>query len=302
MAHNKKIIEQVKKSALSYSGEPKIFACGKYKLDLSRRPLIMGILNVTPDSFSDGGIYFEKGKAIDHAFEMEKDGADIIDIGAESTRPGSMPIGALEQLKRLEGIVKILGKKLKIPISIDTSELMVAKRCLDLGASIINDVCALRKDKQLGAVIAGYNAGVILMHMKKNPRTMQQKPQYKDVINELIRFLQAAKKRAVKYGIKRENIILDPGIGFGKTTEHNLKIINFLEKFKVLGCALLVGTSRKSFIANILGLPAGEREFATAASIVCAMINGANILRVHNVRQMREVVLMTQAIREQKYR
>jgi len=267
-----------------------------YKLALLKHVQIMGILNVTPDSFSDAGVYFSKDVAIEHAIAMENEGADIIDIGAESARPGSDTVSDTEQLRRIEDIVKTLAKKLKIPISIDTSSSEVAKRCLDLGASIINDISALRKDPELGSVIAEHNAGVVLMHMKGTPRTMQQNPQYEDLISEIIDFLRKAQAKAISYGIKEDNIIIDPGIGFGKTTEHNLNILKFLSSFKILGSSILIGTSRKSFIGNVLGLPVSERDIGTAASCVIAILNGAKILRVHDVKQIKQVVALTEAI------
>lgn len=275
------------------------FQCRNYAIDFSKRTYIMGVLNITPDSFSDGGSYFEPDKAIEHAIVMQEQGADIIDIGAESTRPGAEQISADLQLERLECVVKILATKLKIPISIDTSSSIVAKRCLLLGASIINDVFALRKDEKLAGVIAEYQAGVILMHMNKTPQNMQQNPKYADIIAEIKAFLEQTKQWAIKNGIKQQSIMLDPGIGFGKTTEHNLEIINKLNCFKSLGCGIVIGTSRKSFIGNILNLPVNEREFGTAASIALSIANGANVVRVHNVQQMRQVSLLADAIIKQ---
>ncbi|MFH1063286.1 MAG: dihydropteroate synthase [Candidatus Omnitrophota bacterium] len=277
------------------------FQCCNYAIDLSKRTYIMGVLNITPDSFSDGGSYFEPDKAIEHAVAMQEQGVDIIDIGAESTRPGAKQISAHAQLERLERVVKILAAKLKVPISIDTSSSIVAKRCLVLGASIINDVFALRKDEKLAAVIADHQAGVILMHMNKTPQDMQQNPRYVDVMGEIKAFLKQAKQRAIKSGINQKSIMLDPGIGFGKTTEHNLEIINKLDCFKKLGCGIVIGTSRKSFIGNVLNLPIEEREFGTAASIALSIAKGANVVRVHNVQQMRQVALLTDAIIKQGF-
>ncbi|MFH1460025.1 MAG: dihydropteroate synthase [Candidatus Omnitrophota bacterium] len=296
----KKIIKHMHAALLNYSKDTICFKCRSYKIDLQKKPRIMGILNVTPDSFSDGGEYFSEEKAIEHALELEAEGADIIDIGAESTRPGAKPVPAYKQLKRIKGIVRILGKKIKIPISIDTSSSVVAQHCLDLGASIINDIFSLRKDKKLGKLIARYKAGIILMHMNKNPRIMQKNPVYNDLITQIISFLAKAKEKALSYGIAEENIVLDPGIGFGKTTEHNLKIIKFLTRFKILGAPILVGTSRKSFIGNVLNVPVAEREFGTAAGVVFSVLNGASIVRVHNVKQMKQVITLTEAIKKQR--
>lgn len=275
------------------------FKCRDFNIDFSKTACIMGILNVTPDSFSDAGVYFDKGKALEHALRMQAEGADIIDIGAESTRPGAQSISAIEQLKRIEVIVKLLSKKLKIPISIDTSSLIVAKRCLDLGASIINDVCALRKDSKLSKMIGRYKAGVVLMHMKKIPRTMQQNPEYDNVILEIINFLDKVKQKALAAGIHEQSIMLDPGIGFGKTTEHNLKIINHLDKFKILKSPILIGTSKKSFIGNVLHKQVNERGFGTVVSVIVAVLNGAKIVRVHDVLQTKEALQLTWQITRQ---
>jgi len=275
------------------------FFCGRYIIDLSKRTYIMGVLNITPDSFSDGGSYLDQDKAIDRALEMKDQGADIIDIGAESTRPGAEQILAEQQIVRLGAVVKILVKKLKIPISIDTSNSIVAEYCLDMGASIINDVFALRKDVKLAKIIAAYKAGIILMHMNKTPKNMQENPEYIDIISEIKDFFKQAKLSAINNGLKLQNIIFDPGIGFGKTTEHNLEIINKLDCFKNLGCGILIGTSRKSFIGNVLDLSVDEREFGTAASIVLSIAKGANIVRVHNVKQMKQVSVLTDAIIKQ---
>ncbi|MFH2137566.1 MAG: dihydropteroate synthase [Candidatus Omnitrophota bacterium] len=273
-----------------------IFKCGEFTLDLSERVQVMGVLNVTPDSFSDAGKYFDKEKALEHALRMEADGADIIDIGAESTRPGSSLVSPQQQLERIEEIVEVLGKKLRIPISIDTTYSVVAKRCLDLGAAIINDICALKSDPQMGKIIAQYKAGVILMHMQGTPQTMQDNPQYQDVIDDICKFFVEAKKRALSFGIEPERMAIDPGIGFGKTIEHNLQIIKFLSQFKVLGVPLLIGTSRKSFIGKILDVPVEERDFGTAASVAISVINGANIIRVHDVKKMKQVVKLSEEI------
>ncbi|MCP4650555.1 MAG: dihydropteroate synthase [PVC group bacterium] len=277
-----------------------VFKCGKYILDFSVRTHIMGILNITPDSFSDGGEFFDKEKAIEHALEMEKQGADIIDIGAESTRPGSCPVLPEEQLKRIEEVVGVLAGKLNIPISVDTVHSAVARRSLDLGASIINDISALSVDTNMGSVIAEYKAGVILMHMQGTPQTMQENPVYNDILEDVVEFLKQAKKQALACGIEEQCIAIDPGIGFGKTTKHNLKIIKHLDQFKKIEQPILIGTSRKSFIGNVIDVPVTEREFGTAASVVYSIINGADIIRVHNVKQMRQVASLTDAISRQE--
>ena len=276
-----------------------IFKCRDYSLALGSRTHIMGILNVTPDSFCDGGEFIEKEKAIEHALKMESDGADIIDIGAESTRPGSETIEALKQLERIESIVRQLAKALKVPISIDTTSELVASRCLDAGASIINDISGLSNEQEIGKVVAEYGAGIVLMHMLGNPKTMQDNPEYLDVMSQIVEFLEVAKKRAMDCGINQDQILLDPGLGFGKTTEHNLQIIKSLEQLKVLNSPILMGISNKSFIGNILNLPVEERGYGTAASIAYSIINGAQVVRVHDVKNMKQVADLTDEIKRQ---
>lgn len=297
----KKFFNLIQNALLNYQKDKFWLKCRNHQLRLAKRTRIMGILNVTPDSFSDGGVYFNKEAAIEHALQMEEEGADLIDIGAESTRPGASAVSPKEQLKRIADVVRILGKRLKIPISIDTADVVVARHCLDLGASIINDIFALRKDKGLGSLIARYKAAVVLMHMKGTPRIMQKNPEYKDLISEIINFLRKAKERALESGVNEKSIIIDPGLGFGKATEHNLEIINKLSCFKILGCPILIGPSRKSFIGNVLKLPVPEREFGTAASVVFSILNGAKIVRVHNVKRMREVIKIAEAIQNQNF-
>ncbi len=271
-------------------------SAGKYKLNLSERTHIMGILNVTPDSFADGGLYFDKARAVEHALGMEALGADIIDVGSESTRPGAKPVSAKEECERVIPVIKILAKRLKVPISIDTSKSSVAQRALNCGAVIVNDITGLKKEPQLARLAKRYDAAVVLMHIKGTPRTMQKSPKYKSLIYEIIEGLRQSIKIAKDAGISDDKIIIDPGIGFGKTVEHNLKILKRLREFKSLGYPILVGPSRKSFIGKVLGLDLGERLFGTAASVAIAIQNGANILRVHDVHEMGQVARLTDAI------
>ena len=254
----------------------------------------MGILNVTPDSFSDGNLFFDAGKAINHARQMVKDGADIIDVGGESSRPGSEPVSEDEELRRVSQIIKKLKDEIKVPISIDTYKPKVAEECIKLGASIINDINGLRNEEMI-KVAAKYKVPVIIMHMKGNPKTMQKNPEYEDVVKEIKQFLAQQIKKAKKAGIN--DIIIDPGIGFGKTTEHNLEILKNLNKFKELNCPILVGPSRKSFIGNITGLPVNERLEGTIAAISIAIMNGANIVRVHDVKECKRAVMVADAIK-----
>lgn len=271
-------------------------SAGRYKLNLGARTHIMGTLNVTPDSFSDGGLYLDREEAVRRAIEMESQGADIIDIGGESTRPGAAAVSTKEECERVIPVIKILAKRIKVPISIDTLKSQVAQRALDSGAVIVNDISGLNKDPKIARLVKKYKAAVVLMHMKGTPRTMQKDPRYKSLICEIIEGLRHSIGIAKDAGISDDRIVIDPGIGFGKTVEHNLNILKRLREFKSLGYPILVGPSRKSFIGKILGVAADERLFGTAASVAVAIENGANILRVHDVNQMREVARLTDAI------
>lgn len=249
-----------------------------------KKTLIMGILNITPDSFSDGGEFFNRQKAIQHAEEMVKEGADIIDIGGESTRPFSKRIPADEELKRVLPVLKEV-KRLNVQISIDTYKSVVAENCLKNGANIINDISALRMDEKMADIIAKYNCKVVLMHMKGTPENMQLNPAYKNVIKEISEFFEERIEFALKKGIKKENIILDTGIGFGKTVRHNIEILRNLKEFKKFNLPILVGTSRKSFIGKILNKDEKNRLEGTLATTVIAIMNGADIIRVHDVKE-----------------
>jgi len=271
----------------------KAIKCGKFELKFNKT-LIMGILNVTPDSFSDGNLFFDAGKAIEHAKRMVKDGADIIDIGGESSRPGSEPVSEKEELIRVSQIIKKLKGEINVPISIDTYKPRVAEGCIKLGASMINDINGLRNEEMINAA-AKYKVPVIIMHMKGSPKTMQKNPEYRDVIKEIKLFLAQQIKKAKKGGIK--DMIIDPGMGFGKTTEHNLQILKNLSKFKELKCPILVGPSRKSFIGNITGLAVNERLEGTLAAISISIMNGANIVRVHDVKECKRAVMVADAVR-----
>jgi len=255
----------------------------------------MGILNITPDSFSDGGLYLDKERAIERAFQMADEGADIIDIGGISTRPGSLPIPEKEELKRVIPVLKSLVGRIKKPISIDTYSSRVAEECLKNGADIINDISGLRFSSDMADVVSRFNAGVVIMHIKGTPRDMQDNPTYTDLFGEIINYLKGGIKIAEKSGISQ--IIIDPGIGFGKTVSDNLKIIKGLNKFKVLKRPILIGVSRKSFIGKVLSLPVSERFEGTSASVSYSILKGANIVRVHDVGKIKRVVTMIDAIR-----
>jgi dihydropteroate synthase len=268
-----------------------------YTLHLGRRTHIMGVLNVTPDSFSDGGRFLKQDLAIEHGLAMAEDGADIIDVGGESTRPYAEKVSLHEELDRVIPVVQGLSKTLKIPISIDTLKAEVAEEALKAGASIINDISALRFDSRMVSVAAEAAVPVILMHMKGTPSDMQDHPVYDHLIPEIKDFLNRAMDRAVEGGVDKDRIILDPGIGFGKTLDHNLEIIRDLKQFLSLGSPILLGTSRKAFLGKLLHVQVHERDIGTMATIAAGVMNGASIIRVHNVRMARETTKVIDAIR-----
>lgn len=261
-------------------------------IQLGKRTLVMGILNVTPDSFSDGSLFFEPGAAVTHAQEMISAGVDIIDIGGESTRPFSEPVPLDEELRRTIPIVKAIREITDIPISIDTTKAEVARQALDAGADIINDISALRLDQDMAYLAAERNVPVVLMHMLGTPKTMQDNPSYRSVISEIIAFLESRIEYALSRGIKFDNVIIDPGIGFGKTVTHNLRLIRDIHFFHSLERPILLGASRKRFIGAIIGTPTQEREAALAVVNTFGIIGGIHIVRVHNVAYHRQAVKM----------
>ena len=268
----------------------------KGRLDFSAGCILMGVLNVTPDSFSDGGQFFDTDKAIEHGLKMADEGAAIIDIGAESTRPGAEPVSMEEQIRRVVPVIEALCTKIDVPISIDTNRSEVAKTALQAGAAIINDITAL-SDERMGELAVKQRVPVILMHMQGTPATMQIEPKYKDVVTEVRRFLLKKAKRAEQFGIPKERIFIDPGIGFGKTLEHNLLLLRNIDKFVTIGYRVLVGTSRKSFIGKITDKnDPVDRIFGTAASVALCVAAGVSIVRVHDVADMVDVVKVTNAI------
>ncbi|HWP81234.1 MAG TPA: dihydropteroate synthase [Bacteroidota bacterium] len=270
------------------------YRIGSREYDFAARSFIMGVLNVTPDSFSDGGRYFDVGKAVDRALEMIDEGADFIDIGGESSRPGSDPIPADEEIKRTIPVIERLVGKGRVPISIDTSKAAVARVALEAGATIVNDISAMTFDEEMADVVSSHKATVVLMHMKGTPKTMQVNPSYTDVVAEVVEFLRKRIEFARARGI--DQVIVDPGIGFGKTLEHNLRLIKELDALRSLDVPILVGTSRKSFIGTILGLPVEERLEGTAAAVAASILNGAHIVRVHDVKAMKRVAAVADAI------
>ena len=269
------------------------------RLDFSQGSLVMGVLNVTPDSFSDGGQFFDTDKAIEHGLKMAAEGAAIIDVGGESTRPGAEPLPAKEQIGRVVPVIKGLIEKLDVPISIDTYNLEVATAALEAGAAMINDISALG-DERIGRLAAEKQVPVVLMHIQGTPATMQVEPRYKDVVGEVLEFLLERAKRAEQLGMPRERTFIDPGIGFGKTVEHNLLLLRNIHKFVDSGYRVCIGTSRKSFIGKITGRenPA-ERIFGTAATVALCAAAGVSIVRVHDVAEMMDVVKVANKLKIQ---
>ncbi|MFH1006576.1 MAG: dihydropteroate synthase [Candidatus Latescibacterota bacterium] len=270
--------------------------CNDRVLPLSRRVHVMGILNVTPDSFSDGGSYLRLDDALRRAEEMVAAGADVIDIGGESSRPGSEPVAPNEELRRVIPVVEALAGRISVPISVDTCKAEVARRALDAGASLVNDISALRLDPAMKNLIAERGVPVILMHMLGTPKDMQVNPSYVDVIGEIGAFFRERVAEALSAGIDRTQIVLDPGIGFGKHVADNLEIVRRLDAFHALGYPILLGPSRKAFIGKVLDLPAEERMEGTAAVVAVSVLRGVHLVRVHDVRQIVRVVRMVEAI------
>lgn len=272
-------------------------------LELGQRTLVMGVLNVTPDSFSDGGLYIEIEAALERGLEIEKQGADILDIGGESTRPGSEPIPAHEELRRILPVIAGLRRRLRIPISVDTYKAEVAEAGVRAGAEMINDISGLRFEPQVAEVAKRLGAPLALMHIRGRPRTMQTSGFARNVWRDVLSGLRASLGRARSFGLPLSQLLVDPGIGFGKTAEQNVELLARLSKLRVLGCAILVGPSRKSFIGKIAapksaGLPASERLWGTAAAVTAAILEGAHIVRVHDVEEMVQVMRLADALRE----
>jgi dihydropteroate synthase len=276
----------------------RILRFSQREYDLSRRTLLMGVLNVTPDSFSDGGRFFEWTRAVEQGKRLAEEGADILDLGGESTRPGSRPVSEEEELRRVIPVIEALRPEISLPISIDTRKAAVAERALQSGADMVNDISALRFDEGMAEVVSRRKVPVVLMHMRGQPETMQADIRYEDLVGEIREFFRERIDYALSRGIPRDRIILDPGIGFGKSLEekHNLILLKELRSFQDLNQPLMVGTSRKGFIGRILDLPPEEREEGTLATIVVAVQNGANIVRVHDVRRARRAVQVADAI------
>jgi dihydropteroate synthase len=267
------------------------------RIHIGGKTLIMGILNITPDSFSDGGKYMDYERAVARGLKLVEEGADIIDIGGESTRPGASKISADEEIARVAPVIEELAKRMNIPISVDTYKSQVAQAALESGASIINDISGLRFDEKMAGVAAKYRAGVVLMHIKGTPEDMQKDPRYDDLLGEIYEYLGDSIGIAKKAGIEDSSIAIDPGIGFGKTVDHNLNLIKNLAYFKDLRCPIVIGASRKSFIGKLNNdIPASERLPGSLAASILAVQNGANIIRCHDVPETRQALEVAQAI------
>jgi dihydropteroate synthase len=293
------ISEEIKATLLRYDQEYPIMKSKKYEFDFSSKTHVMGILNITPDSFSDGGSYISLDEAVKRALEMKAQGADILDIGAESTRPGAKAVSANEELDRIMPILEKLTKEVDIPISVDTYKSEVAAATLSRGACIINDITGLKGDKKMAEVISDNDAIAVIMHMQGTPQNMQKNPEYEDIVGDIILDLRESIVSAQIYGIKNENIIVDPGIGFGKTTSHNLEILKKLQEFKSLGYPVLIGASRKNFIGEILKEknPLNRLEGSLAVAVHAAN-NGAAIIRVHDVKETKRALQLVDAIKK----
>ncbi len=271
--------------------------CRKRTFTLGKQTLLMGVLNVTPDSFSDGGLFFETEKAIARGRKMVEEGADFIDIGGESTRPGSKPLALDEELRRVIPVIESLAKEVEAPLSIDTYKSEVAKKSIEAGAQIINDISGLHFDPTLAKVAAKEDVPIILMHIRGNPETMQKDVYYESLFSEMIQYLKESIERAESAGVNPEQIIIDPGIGFGKAMNDNLLILKNLQEFKILGKPVLLGTSRKSFIGKILNTEVTDRLEGTLSSLVVGVLNGAQIIRCHDVLQAKRAIAVADAIR-----
>ncbi len=272
------------------------FQAGDRTIRCDERPLIMGIVNATPDSFYEGSRCLDPAVAAERCRRMVEEGADLLDIGAESTRPGAQPIDEVEELRRVVPVVRAVAKAVSVPISVDTMKAAVARAALDAGASIVNDVSALRHDPTMAQLVADSRCGLVVMHMQGLPQTMQDDPRYVDVVGEVAQFFSERLRHAERSGISPRQIVLDPGIGFGKLVLHNLALLSGIKTFTMLHRPILVGVSRKGFIGQLLDRPVNERLFGTAAAVALAVERGAHILRVHDVGAMAEVVRVASAI------
>lgn len=277
-----------------------IWRCRDREFQLGAKPLLMGILNVTPDSFSDGGRFYGGDRAVEHGLKMAWEGADILDVGGESTRPGAAPIPADEELDRVIPVIKALSRSCQAVLSVDTMKSAVAEQALASGAHIVNDVSALTADPRMADVVRESRAGAILMHMRGEPRTMQEDPRYEDVVREVRDYLQARIEKLAGKGIDRDALAVDPGIGFGKTAEHNVRLLACLSALRACGRPIVVGLSRKRFLERLTGRGVEERLAGSLGALAYGLLAGAQIMRVHDVRESRDVIEVMNALIQEK--
>jgi len=295
--HLQSLDQSLKETLTHLSKRHYVIHCRSRAYTLGKQTLLMGILNVTPDSFSDGGLYFDKERAVDHGVRMAEEGADMIDVGGESTRPGAKPVGEEEELSRVIPVIEALSKKVKVPISIDTSHAGVAQKAVEAGAEIINDISGLYVDPHLAEVAAREHTPLVLMHIRGTPETMQKDVHYDSLFSEILHSLRESVHRAESCGVEPNQIIVDPGIGFGKNLEHNLLILKNLSELRVLGKPILLGTSRKTFIGKILNTDVNERLEGTLSTIAIAVLHGAHIIRCHDVLPAKRALAVADAIK-----
>jgi dihydropteroate synthase len=289
--------DEIERALAAYDGQaPGVLRCRGAELPVGERTLVMGVLNVTPDSFSGDGLAGDAAAAVARARQMAADGADIIDIGGESTRPGAEPVRLEDEIARVAPVIEAIAGEAGAVVSVDTYKAAVARAALEAGAGMVNDISGLRFDREMALVAAEYQAPVAVMHIQGTPRDMQQNPRYDDLIGEIMVALRESVERALEAGVAADQVIVDPGFGFGKTVEHNLTLLRRLRELRSLGQPLMIGTSRKSTIGKVLDLPVEERLEGTAATVAVAIANGADIVRVHDVREMARVARMTDAI------
>ena len=291
------IARDISEILINISNNEYIWKTSRRKINLGDKTMIMGILNVTPDSFSDGGLFYSQQKAVQHGLQLADEGADIIDIGGESTRPGAKAVSAAIELKRVLPVIESLVKQVKIPISIDTKKELVARQAVAAGAEIVNDISSLHGDKKMAKTVKETGAAIILMHMRGTPKNMQKGDLvYADLMGEITNYLKQSSEKAIKAGIEKDCLVVDPGIGFGKTPQDNYKIIKNLSELKILGLPVMIGTSRKSFIDKLIGGEPQHRLEGTAATVAAAIMNGCHIVRVHDVAVMKKVAAVTDAL------
>ncbi|MDK1030986.1 MAG: dihydropteroate synthase [Planctomycetia bacterium] len=290
------VADALRLTIVNYDRRHFTIEAGLKRIEMGPRPVLMGIVNVTPDSFSDGGKFFCVDRAVEHALKLADDGADILDIGGESTRPGSTPVHARQELERVIPVIDALNRRTGVPVSIDTRKSAVATEAFRAGAVMVNDISGLTADEEMAAVVGEAGAALVVMHMQGTPQTMQQAPQYEHLMSQVCRFLRQSICRAVRAGVDEEKIIVDPGIGFGKRLEHNLELLKRVGQLRSLGRPIMVGPSRKSFIGAIAGAPVEERSTGTAVSVAMSLARGALVFRVHDVKEMAEALAVAGAI------